>query len=42
MAILWTLFPECNRLSGNAHDKDERERLQEMKKEEERTRLFGK
>jgi len=40
--IIESLLPECNRLSGNAHDAIERSRLAKKAQEEEKKQLFGK
>jgi hypothetical protein len=40
-AIIETLFPGCNRLSGNAHDAEEKARLANEAREAEKKRLFG-
>lgn len=39
--IIESLLPECNRLSGNAHDKEEKERLGKKQREAEKKQLFG-
>jgi len=37
-----TLFPECNTLTGNAYDKDEKARLEKKAQEAEKRELFGR
>ena len=41
-AIIYSLLPECNRLSGNANDDKEKTRLENKQREAESKQLFGK
>ena len=41
MKSIERLLPECNRLSGNAHDEEEKARLGKATREAEKKRLFA-